>query len=208
MAYGYRCPRCRTKNTLHEGDCRYRSLKDGVIEEAHIDIISSLSLTRLTEDELASETANGWSQVHDDVLGLYQKEGRITTQQRETDEDDDEVETVLYLRTAQEYRDQLVPTEAHIKTVWEHGPIDGCKDNALTAVISWHEWREFSWEATRERVVDWLRDTRAWERGSWEESSPEEVVDSKKHVHEESYGWKEKAISAKRVIESAQGVSA
>lgn len=199
MAYGYRCPRCRTTNTIHENDCRYESLVDGAIEEAHIDIISSLSMVRLTEGELEDRAHNGWSQVHDDVLGLYQKEGRITTQTRDTDDGDVEV---LYLRSIAEYREQLVPTQRYINTIWERGPVDGCKDDAVVAAISWHEWMDFSWESTRERVADWLRDTGAWKRGSWEESSIDDLLRSKKHVYDGSYGWKEAAQSACRIIET------
>ena len=205
MGYGYRCPRCRTKNAIHDHGCRYESLNDGVIEEAHIDIISSLSIARHTEDELVAEAPNGWSQVHDDVLGLYRREGRITTQQRETD--DGGTEEVLYLRTPDEYREQLVPTQRYISTVWERGPVDGCKDDAIISVISWHEWRDFSWEETSERVADWLRDTGAWSRGNWEEGSIDELLRSKRHVYEKSYGWKEAAKAAESTIKSAQGVA-
>ena len=202
MAYGYRCPRCRTTNALHADECRYAHLADGAIEEAHIDVLSTLSMSRHTEEELEDRAANGWSKVHDDVLDLYRNEGRITTEQRETD---DGTEDVLYLRTPEEYRAQLVPTERYIETVWKHGPVDGAKDVSVTAAISWHEWRDFSWEQTRERVANWLRDTGAWERGSWEESSIDELLSSKKHVYDGSYGWKEAAQSAVRVIESANG---
>ena len=206
MGYGYRCPRCRTTNALHADECRYDGLADGVIEQAHIDIISTLSMSRHSETELENHAPDGWSKVHDDVLDLYRNEGRITTEHRDTDDGDEEV---LYLRTPEEYRAQLIPTERYIETVWQHGPVDGAKDTSVIAAISWHEWRDFSWEATRERVANWLRDTGAWERGSWEESSIEEVLRSKKHVYDGSYGWKEAAQSAVGVIESAnRGASA
>lgn len=201
MAYGYRCPRCRTTNAIHDSGCRYDNLADGVIEEAHIDIISSLSMMRLTKAELVERTHNGWSQVHSDVLDLYQNEGRVTTQQRET-EDGGTVD-VLYLRTMAEYREQLVPTQQYISTVWERGPVDGCKDDAVISIISWHEWMDFSWEETCDRTADWLRDTGAWKRGNWDESSIDELLRSKKHIFDGSYGWKEAAQSACRIIESA-----
>lgn len=202
MGYGYRCPRCRSTNALHGEDCRYAHLADGAIEKAHIDIVASLSTSRHTEDELERQVPDGWSHVHDDVLDLYRSEGRITTEQRETD---DGTVDVLYLRTPDEYRDQLVPTERYIETVWQHGPVDGAKDVSVTAAISWHEWRDFSWSETKERVADWLRNTGAWERGSWEESTIDELLRSKKHVFDGSYGWKEAAKAAKRTIESAHG---
>jgi len=57
------------------------------------------------------------------------------------------------------------------------------------------------WPETRENVIDWLHESGTWARGGFEESSPEELVDTKQHVHEEGYGWKEKAVAAKRVID-------
>lgn len=206
MGYGYRCPSCRTTNALHTEGCQHAHAAPEAIEKAHIDILSVLSTCRRSEESLKDEAHNGWSPIHEDVLDLYMNEGRIVHRPAEEDLPvprlpDEDDETVLYLRTPDEYRAQLVPTEAHIKTVWEHGPADGCKDDALVAAISWHEWRDFSWKETRSRIADWLRDTGAWERGSWEESSIEELLNDKQHVFEESYGWKQTAKQAESVLE-------
>jgi hypothetical protein len=68
-------------------------------------------------------------------------------------------------------------------------------------MVAWYEMVDLSWGETREKVVSWLRDTGAWDRGGFEESSPEELVDDKRRVYDEGYGWKEAAQEAKSVIE-------
>jgi hypothetical protein len=62
----------------------------------------------------------------------------------------------------------------------------------------------FSWEETRERVVAWLEESGAWDRGGFEESSPEGVVDNKRHVYESGYGWMQAATEAKAVIDRSR----
>jgi len=69
------------------------------------------------------------------------------------------------------------------------------------ALIAWYEMVGLSWEETRERVVRWLRESGTWDRGGFEEATPEELVDAKRHVYEQGYGWKEKARAAKAVID-------
>jgi hypothetical protein len=68
-------------------------------------------------------------------------------------------------------------------------------------MIAWYEMVGLSWAETRERVIEWLEESGAWDRGGFEESSPAELVDKKRHVYESGYGWKEKASAAKRVID-------
>ncbi|EMA47626.1 DUF7474 family protein [Halococcus saccharolyticus] len=206
MAYGYKCPQCRTENAAHSPGCKFASLADGKIEEAHVDIISSLAMSRHSEDELKDEAPNNWLAIHDAVLDLYLSEGRITHEMRENEDKPDE--EVLRLLTPDEYRAQLSPTHENIKVVWENGPVDGVKDVSVTAIVSWHEMKDFSWEETRQRTIDWLRDTGAWGRGSWEESSPAEVVDAKKHVHDRGYGWANAASEAAGSIKNQMGATA
>lgn len=205
MAYGYRCPQCRTENAAHSPGCKFAGLADGKIEEAHVDIISSLAIGRHSEDELKAQAPNNWLAIHDAVLDLYLSEGRITREMRENEDKPDE--EVLRLLTPDEYRAQLVPTEKYIETVWQHGPVDGCLDDATMAAIAWHAWKDFSWEETHERVADWLRETGAWDRGSWEESSINDLLQSKRHVHENDYGWSNAAQQAAGVI-SNRGATA
>jgi hypothetical protein len=68
-------------------------------------------------------------------------------------------------------------------------------------MIAWYEMVGLSWEETRTNVVEWLRESGAWDRGGFEEATPEELVDGKRHVYEAGYGWKEKAAAAKRIID-------
>jgi hypothetical protein len=62
-----------------------------------------------------------------------------------------------------------------------------------------------SWAETKENVVTWLEDSGTWDRGGFEETSPSELVEKKRHVYEAGYGWKEKAESAKRVVDRHRG---
>ena len=93
------------------------------------------------------------------------------------------------------------PTHDPIKTIYEKGSVPGCHDNSVFALIAWYEMVGLSWDETREHVVEWLHETGTWARGGFEESSPEELVDSKRHVYEQGYGWKEKATAAKSIID-------
>jgi hypothetical protein len=68
-------------------------------------------------------------------------------------------------------------------------------------MIAYYEMVGLTWPETRENVVDWLRESGTWDRGGFEESSPEELVTKKRHVYEQGYGWKQAAREAKAVIE-------
>ena len=92
-----------------------------------------------------------------------------------------------------------------MRTLYRRGSVPGCHDNAVFAMIAWYEMVGLSWAETRENVVEWLHDSGAWARGGFEESTPGELVDAKRHVYESGYGWKEKAEAAKRVIERHRG---
>lgn len=46
-----------------------------------------------------------------------------------------------------------------------------------------------------------LRDSGSWDRGGFDGSTPEEVVDPERPVDDEGYGGKEKSPAAKRVID-------
>jgi len=88
-----------------------------------------------------------------------------------------------------------------MRTIYHEGSVPGAHDNAVFAMIAYYEMVGFTWGETRDLVVDWLKETGTWDRGGFEEASPEELVDKKRHVYETGYGWKEKARAAKSVIE-------
>ena len=68
-------------------------------------------------------------------------------------------------------------------------------------MLAFYEMVGLSWEEAHENTVDWLRESGTWDRGGFEESDPGELVDSKRHVYEEGYGWKQAATEAKAVID-------
>lgn len=189
--FEYPCPGCRTTSSLHDPDCPFDGESRDGIEKAYMDILAVLSVEPRPERELR-EASHDWSARHAAALDTLRREHRV----RETDAG------VLELLTPQERKDRVSePTHDPIRTVYEHGSVKGCHDNAVFALIAWYEMVGFSWEETREQVIEWLRESGAWARGGFEEDSPEELVDEKRHVYEEGYGWKEKAQAAKRVID-------
>ncbi|AUX10850.1 hypothetical protein AArcSl_3244 [Halalkaliarchaeum desulfuricum] len=192
--FQYPCPGCRTTNSLHQQGCSFEGADWSAIEKAYTDLIAVLSdpdAAPLSEADLREVVHGEWSGLYKAALGVLRREGRVV-------EDDGE----LRLLTAAEYKEQVSePDREPLRTIYEHGSVPGCHDNAVFAMIAWYEMVGLSWAETKENVIEWLRTSGAWDRGGFEESSPEELVESKRHVYEAGYGWKEKAQAAKRVIE-------
>ncbi len=184
------CPDCRSTTELHDPDCSFAGASRSAIEKAYADILSILSAGPHAEDALHRRAAE-WSSLHEGALTRLQREKRI------------EVTDGIYeLLTPEERTDRVrKPTREPLQTIYEHGSVPGCHDNSVFAMIAYYEMVGFSWDETRQLVIDWLRESGAWARGGFEESSPGELVDSKRHVYEQGYGWKEKAKAAKRVID-------
>jgi hypothetical protein len=189
--FDYPCPDCRTTNSLHDAGCRFEGTSWPEIERAYVDLIAVLSGGVTAEDDVPSAVDGEWDALHQAALSQLQREERV-----------DAANGRLRLLTAEEYREQVSePTREPMRTIYRKGSLPGCHDNAVFAMIAWYEMVGLSWEETRSQVVEWLRESGAWDRGGFEESSPEELVDSKRHVYEAGYGWKEKAEAAKRIIE-------
>lgn len=192
----YCCPHCRTTSNLHEIDCRFEKRKRHEIEEAYVGIIGNLSAHPHTKTELKQAIPLAWTPIFDAVLERLEREERVETVP--TDEGDEK----LRLLTPEEYAEKRkVPPYDDLRTIYEHGSVPGCHDDAVVALIAYYEMIDFSWEQTRETVTNWLRDSGTWERGGFAESSPEAVVDGKKHVYEKGYGWREASQQAAAVIE-------
>lgn len=190
--FDYPCPDCRTTTNLHGPDCRFEGETWSDIEKAYTDVVAVLSGGPRSDDDLREAVHGGWDALHQAALDRLRHEQRVM----ETESGD------LQLLTAAEYKEHVTdPTVEPIKTVAEKGSVPGAHDNAVFAMIAWYEMVGLSWEETRERVVEWLQDTGTWTRGGFEESSPGELVDKKRHVYEAGYGWKEKAEAAKAVID-------
>lgn len=191
--FAYPCPDCRSTNNLHDPSCRFAGTDWTTIEKAYVDSLAVLAgaETAVLEGDLRATAEGDWDALHAAALN------RLVRSQRIEDTDDG-----LVLRTPEEYRDAVTePTIEPVRTIYEKGSVPGCHDNSIFALVAYYEMVGLSWEETHEQVVEWLRESGAWDRGGFEESTPEEVVDNKRHVYEEGYGWKEKATAAKAVID-------
>lgn len=189
--FAYPCPDCRSTSNLHDPACRFTGQHRHTIEKAYTDIIACLTVEPRSEEALR-ETTHDWSARHAAALESLRQEHRI----RETEEG------LLELLTPEDRKERISePQHEPMRTIYQEGSVPGAHDNAVFALIAWYEMVGFSWEETREQVIDWLQESGTWARGGFEEATPAELVEKKRHVHEEGYGWKEKAQAAKRVIE-------
>ena len=193
--FDYPCPDCRATNSLHDADCDFEGTPWPEVEKAYIDIVARLTAEPTEEADLYDAVDGEWGALHRSALERLKRDERVT-----------EGNDVLRLRTAEEFREEVSePTREPMRTLYRKGSVPGCHDNAVFAMIAWYEMVGLSWAETRENVIEWLRDSGAWSRGGFEESSPEALVDAKRHVYEAGYGWKEKAEAAKRVIDRHGG---
>jgi hypothetical protein len=189
--FDYPCPDCRTTNSLHDAGCRFEGTPWPDVEKAYVDVLAVLSSGVTAEDDLEAAVDGEWDALHRAALSQLRRGERV-----------DESNGRLRLLTAEEFRETVSePTREPMRTIYRKGSLPGCHDNAVFAMVAWYEMVGLSWEETRENVARWLRESGAWSRGGFEESTPEELVDSKRHVYEAGYGWKEKAEAAKRVID-------
>jgi hypothetical protein len=188
--FDYPCPDCRTTNSLHDAGCRFEGVQWPEIEAAYVDVLSVLAGGVVDADDLR-EATHEWGALRQAALERLRRDGRV-----------DDANDRLRLLTAEEFREAVSePTSEPMRTVYRRGSVPGCHDNAVFAMIAWYEMVGLSWEETRENVVEWLHESGTWDRGGFEEATPEALVDRKRHVYEAGYGWKEKADAAKRVIE-------
>ena len=193
--FRYPCPGCRTTNSLHETGCEFEGTDWHDIERAYVDVLAVLTDEETTDSGLRHAIPGGqsaWSGLHRGALSLLEREGRIQ-EQGET----------LVLLDAETYRETVAePTQDPLATIYREGSYPGAHDNSVFALIAYYEMVGLSWDETRENTIEWLRSSGTWARGGFEESTPAELVDKKRHVYEAGYGWKEKATAAKRVIDS------
>jgi len=191
--FRYPCPGCRTTNSLHDADCEFEGVSWPTIEKAYTDILAAFTATDdpMTEAALRPAIDSEWSGLHKAALGTLQREQRVIRE-----------DGSLTLLTAAAFTERVSePTREPMRTIYERGSVPGCHDNAVFAMIAWYEMVGLSWEETKANVVEWLHTSGAWDRGGFDESSPEALVESKRHVYDAGYGWKEKGTAAKRVID-------
>lgn len=194
--FAFPCPGCGSGGAIHDPDCGFADRSRSAVEQAYIDIMATLGDGPREERRLRS-TIEHWSGLHSAALGRLRREGRVRT---------DETGALEIAPAAVQAERLIEPTVEPIRTVHEHGSVPGCHDNAIFAMVAWYEMVGLSWEETRERVITWLEESGTWARGGFEESSPGELVDGKRHVYDQGYGWREKAEAAKRVIEQQLSV--
>ncbi len=189
--FEYPCPDCRTTSSLHKSDCRFDGTDWTTIERAYVNILSTLTDGPLREGRLREAIPVRWDRLHSAALSRLRHDQRI----QETESG------ALELLSPEEFSEQVaVPTHDSLQTIYEHGSVPGCHDHAVFALVAYYEMVGLSWPETRERVTDWLRDSGTWERGGFEEESPEAVVTGKRHVYVRGYGWKQAAEEAANVI--------
>ncbi|MFC7176498.1 DUF7474 family protein [Halosegnis marinus] len=193
--FEYPCPGCRTRTNLHDAGCDFDGVRWTDIEAAYVDVLSRLSRTELSEAALR-EAIDDWGGLHAAALS------RLRGDQRVDGGDDGPLE----LLTAAEYKERVThPTMEPLKTIYEQGSVHGAHDNAVFALVAFYEMVGLSWAETREQMLTWLDESGTWARGGFEEGSPEELVDSKRHVYERGYGWKQAGREAKAVIDRRLG---
>ena len=189
--FRYPCPGCRSRTDLHDADCRFGGTSRADIEKAYTDIIAVLSIESRDTAALRRTVDGEWTPLHDGALDQLRQQQRVR-------EDDG----VLELLTPAERAERVsTPTYEPLRTIYEEGSYPGCHDHSVFAMIAYYEMVGLSWPETRENVVEWLRESGSWSRGGFEESSPEELVERKRHVYESGYGWKQAAREAKAVID-------
>ncbi|MFC7155916.1 hypothetical protein ACFQPA_10665 [Halomarina halobia] len=194
--FRYPCPDCRSTNSLHDPDCRFDGTPWEDVERAYASILGVLAGGATTEGRLREAVDGPWDRLHSAALSRLRHDQRV----RETPGG------ALELLSPAEYREEVaVPTEESLRTIYEHGSVPGCHDHAIFSLVAYYRSVGFSWAETRERVVEWLRESGTWARGGFEESSPEEIVDSKRHVYAQAYGWRQSAREAAAVIERSLG---
>lgn len=199
----YSCPYCRTTNRLHDHDCRFSDIDIHRIEKAYTDILSVLTRAPQTLPDLRQHVHGEWGEIHRTVFQKRFVDENRLDKLGEVDQHN-ESRSVYKLKTPDEIQaEKKVPSHPDLETIYHEGAVDGCLDTSIVALIAWWEYAGFGWKETRELTIDWLHESGTWDRGSFEERSPEELVDSKKHVFEEGYGWKDAASTAATKIPSS-----
>lgn len=190
--FSFPCPDCWSELSVHEPDCEWPNVPSHRIEKAYVDIISTLIQAEVdrnlydveaemdTSYDWLTDAAPEWSPLHTACLAALKRRYVViedaTGNLRHVPPDDRQGERE--------------PTFGAIKRVYQYGACDGCLDYGTCAMVSWCEMNDYTWDETVEFVVEWLHETGTWERGSFEEPTPEALVADKRHVYRDGIGWK------------------
>ena len=194
--YRYPCPGCRSTTVLHGRDCPYEDRARVTIERAHVEILAVLSGGPTTRETLQELVDAPWDDLHESTLQMLMRDARIEAEHDARGEQ-------LSVIPPDEIADRIEPTEDPLRTIYEYGSVPGAHDNSVFAMVSYYGSKGLTWEDTRRQVMNWLEESGTWARGGFEEPSLAALVDGKRHVYEEGYGWMEKATAAKRVIDNS-----
>ena len=197
----YSCPVCLSGLSVHDYGCEWSDVTMSTIEKAYIDILAILTRAPQTRLDLVKNVHGDWSKIHSRVFDRFDRERRIVSIGEVEQEGTEQL--VYKLRTPDEIRaDKEIPSHEDLKIIYEQGGCDGCLDDSVVSMIAYWEMVGFDWRKTRQLTLDWLADSGTWGRGTFQESSPEQLVDSKKHIHEKGYGWKNAASQASSTIQA------
>lgn len=195
--YRYPCPSCRSTNVLHGRNCRFADRRRSAIERAQVEIIAAMATGRKRREELQETVGINWDDLAEASVRMLERDSRVDVDRDQS----------LELIPPDEIADRIEPVEDPLRTVYEHGSVPGAHDNSVFAMVAYYASKGLTWEDTRRQVINWLEESGTWARGGFEESSPAVLVAGKRHVHEEGYGWLEKATAAKRVIDNSHLVN-
>jgi hypothetical protein len=177
-----------------EGLCPDADGSDGAAEESVLTAAQSDTAdTDSTAPDPPGEPATGWTERHSDCLAALKRFDRVVEREEMGG---------IYLLKPDERGGGIIPQFDPLKTVFECGPVDGCKDMAIYSMVSWCELRDLSWDGTESFIAWWLTETNRWASESWGESEIAEVCAGKRHVHAESMGWGDHPETAKRKLET------
>lgn len=197
--FSWPCPACGTTNRMHEFECKHEYRPYHAFELRYTDILAvlldagepiSYQKLRAGVDELPRDEP--WIPLHDECLEALTDRRRVLKEGGR-----------YRVPTPDERSEQVIPLFEPLRTIYEYGPVDGCKDYAVYTMMSWCNLKDLTWPQARNFMREWLTDTNAWERESWGESSIEELVNSKKHVWSGDFGWGGHAEAAKNTIDHA-----
>ena len=162
------------------------------MEKAYTDLLAALSVQPFEDEASLREAVPGrWSGLHAAVLSRLRGDQRVVREDGE-----------LRLLEPEVFKERVArPTFEPLQTIYEKGSVPGAHDHSVFALLAFYEMVGLSWEEAHENTVEWLRASGTWDRGGFEESTPAELVDTKRHVYEEGYGWKQAATEAKAVID-------
>lgn len=199
------CPDCGTDTVVHDPSCGFTGTEPREIRGTYFVVISALSYRgvcdpdgRVTFDDLRdsvdeiSDGTLGWTPLHEACFHELKRRRWV-----------EENDTGIRLTEITERRGELVPTYEPMQTVYEYGPVDGAKDNAVYAIVSWCEMHDLDWDQTTAFVERWLHETGGWERGTWSEDSIADLLAGKRHVHRRGLGWLTRAEAAQHAIQQS-----